>query len=560
MSRMPLGLWVASGLLCPIVLFGQSARGAVVVQLLAINDFHGALEPPEGATGRINMVPAGGAEYLSTHLKNALRENPNSVIVAAGDLIGATPLTSALFHDEPAIETMNAIGLSVSAVGNHEFDHGWRALMRLQRGGCDPTDGCRDGDGFSGAKFQYLSANVVRKTNRALQPLFPATAIRSVGGVKIGFIGETLRRTRQLVTPTGVRGLSFLDEWSVANRHAARLKLQGINAIVLLIHEGGQQNPGEPAPEPNGCANLTGAIVPIVQKLSPAIGVIVSAHTHQFYNCTIDGHTVTSAGSNGRMFTRVNLTIDSSTDTITNVAASNEVVTRDVEKDPAITRLLTKYSALSRSTANRVVGTASAEITARRNHAGESALGDVIADAQLAATSPAAKGGARVAFMNPGGIRADIVGNVRPDGSQVRDVTYAHLFTVQPFGNTLTVLTMTGEQIRQLLEQQFDSPNPGESRILQVSAGFSYRYALGAPAGQHVDPASIQIAGRIVRPTDRVRVAANSFLVAGGDNFTIFEDIGNFNGGDIDVDALMEYFRTHSPAAPGPQNRIVRTD
>jgi 5'-nucleotidase len=162
--------------------------------------------------------------------------------------------------------------------------------------------------------------------------------------------------------------------------------------------------------------------------------------------------------------------------------------------------------------------------------------------------------------MNPGGIRADIVGNAPTDGSQLRNVTYAHLFTVQPFGNTLTVLTMTGEQIRQLLEQQFDSSTPGESRILQVSAGFTYRYALNAPAGQHVDPASIKIGGRIVRPTDRVRVAANNFLVAGGDNFTIFEDINNYNGGDIDVDALVEYFRTHSPVSPGPQNRIVRMD
>ena len=204
MSRTRLRLLVASVLLCPLALGGQSAGHAVVVQLLAINDFHGGLEPPEGATGRINSIPAGGAEYLSTHLKNAIAENPNSLIVAAGDLVGATPLISALFHDEPTIEAMNEMGLSVSAVGNHEFDRGWRALMRLQKGGCDRTDGCRDGDGFSGAKFQYLSANVVRTSTRGPQQLFPATAVRTVGGVKIGFIGETLRRTRQIVTPTGV--------------------------------------------------------------------------------------------------------------------------------------------------------------------------------------------------------------------------------------------------------------------------------------------------------------------------------------------------------------------
>jgi 5'-nucleotidase len=581
-------------------------RASVNVQLLAINDFHGNLEPPAGSSGRVGNVDAGGSEYLATHLKADVAQNRNSMIVAAGDLIGASPLLSALFHDEPTIEAMNAMNLAVGSVGNHEFDEGWTELLRMQKGGCtgpDAANKCKGGT-FAGAKFQYLSANVLKNPTKAElaavakynasqkaklkahkifcakkankkkltcrrafkiklkakpqpAPLFPATAIRTIGGVKVGFIGETLKGTPQIVTPTGVVGLQFLDEAATANKYAALLKKQGVRAIVLLIHQGGQQNPGT---DPNGCNNFSGDIVPIVNALSSDIKVVISAHTHQFYNCTINGHLVTSASSFGRVITKVNLTIDSTNDTITSATAVNETVTRDVAKDAAQTAIIDKYKGMSAAIANKVVGSISQDVTRATNAAGESALGDVIADAQLAATSPANKGGAVVAFMNPGGIRAELTFNQQSGAETPGQVTYSEVFTVQPFANVMTVLTMTGQQIKDLLEQQFDNPTTGQTRFLQVSNGFTYSYKLNAPAGQHVDASSIKINGQVVSPTGTYRVAENNFLATGGDNFTVFTKGTNQLGGDIDIDALVAYFQAKSPIAPGPMNRIVRTD
>lgn len=504
--------------------------GVVTVQILAINDFHGNLEPPSGSNGQIGSTPAGGAEYLATHLERAVAENPNSIVVGAGDIIGASPLVSSLFRDEPALQATTAMHLSVSSVGNHEFDKGVRDLLRLKRG------------------FQYLSANVVKTATGAT--LFPPTIVRRVGGVNVGFIGETLKGTPDIVAAASTRGLGFLDEAATANAYASRLKRRGVHAIVLLIHEGGRQHPSSGLADPNGCADFTGAIVPIVEKLSMDIPVVVSGHTHDFYNCRIGGHLVTSASSFGRMITRITLTIDRVTDRVINAAAVNEIVTRDVPKNPAQTRIVEKYAALSAARANAHVGTAAADLVQKENAARESSLGDIIADAQLAATSAAAAGGAEVAFMNSGGIRADV---------SAGDVTYRQLYEVQPFGNVLNVVTLTGDTLKRLLEQQFDNPSPGETNVLQVSNGFSYRYRSSAPAGQHVDADSITINGRRIGATDRVRVAASNFLVDGG-SYPVLREGTEKVIGVPDIDALVEYFKTHSPVAAGPQNRIVRVD
>ncbi|HEY6963144.1 MAG TPA: bifunctional metallophosphatase/5'-nucleotidase [Gaiellaceae bacterium] len=600
---------LAAVLVLAAVVGGQAiARGHanVSVQLLAINDFHGNLEPPTGSSGQINGTPAGGAEYLATHLSADVARNPNSLIVGAGDLIGASPLLSGLFHDEPTIEAMNAMKLSVTSVGNHEFDEGWTELLRMQNGGCsgpDQANKCKGGT-FKGASFRYLSANVLRNPTKAQlaavvkynagqkaklkrhrvycgkkahhgqktckkafrihlkptpkpTPLLPPYAVRTIGGVKIGFIGETLKGTPQIVTPTGVVGLTFLDEASTANAYAKILQKQGVNAIVLLIHQGGQQNGGA---DPNGCTNFSGDLLPIIGKLSPAIKVVVSAHTHQYYNCTFDGHLVTSASSFGRMITRLDLTIDNKTDQIVTATADNEIVTRDVAKDATQTAIIDKYKTMAAPIANRVVGSVAGDITRSTNRSGESALGDVIADAQLASTSPTSKGGAVVAFMNPGGIRADIVANQQTGGEAPGQVTYSELFTVQPFNNVMTVLTLTGQQIKDLLEQQFDNPSGGQQRFLQVSNGFTYSYKLNAPAGQHVDAASIKINGTPIDLAKAYRVAENNFLATGGDGFTVFKQGTDQLGGDIDLDALVAYFQAKSPVAPGPQNRFARTD
>ncbi|HKB14169.1 MAG TPA: bifunctional metallophosphatase/5'-nucleotidase, partial [Vicinamibacterales bacterium] len=527
----------------------------VTVQVLAINDFHGNLEPPAGANGLINGKPAGGAEYLATHLARAVAEQPNSIVVGAGDVIGASPLVSSLFHDEPTVAAMNAMHLAVTSVGNHEFDKGQPELFRLARGGCHPIEGCQAGTTFRGARFQYLSANVVRTRTRA--PLFRATAVRTVGGVKIGFIGETLRDTPRIVSPAGTRGLTFLDEATIANAQARALARQGVHAIVLLIHEGGRQAPEDAAADPNGCADFTGSIVPIVRRLTSEIRVVISGHTHRFYNCEIDGHVVTSAASYGRMITRVALQIDRSTDRVVRASAVNEVVTRDVAKDPEQTRLLERYEPLARAAGDRVVGTISEDVKRDANAAGESPLGEVIADAELAATSAPEAGGAVIAFMNSGGIRADLVARRSGQGGAPAELTYRDLFTVQPFGNVLAVITLTGEQVRQVLEQQFDNPGPGQRSMLQVSNGFTYEYRNTAPAGQHIDPASIMIQGRRLAPGDRVRVVASDFVIDSG----LYPALGagtDRTAGMIDIDAFVAYVKARSPLVAGPLDRIRR--
>jgi 5'-nucleotidase len=545
---------------CATLHEGSTARqtsSTVAVQLLAINDLHGHLEPPTGSNGRINSTEAGGADYLATHLKNAVAEHPHSIVVAAGDLVGASPISSSMFHDEPAIEALNAMGLSVASVGNHEFDEGYDELLRLRRGGCHPKDGCQDGDGFDGARFEYLSANVVRNATR--KPLFPPTAIRTVGGVKIGFIGATFTGTSQVIGPSVARDLTFLDEAATANAYATELKRQGVHAIVLLIHEGFRPILG-PDADPNGCTGVSGGLEPIIKKLTTDIAVVISGHSHAFYNCRIGDHLVTSAASYGRMITRVMIEVNPTTGGILRASATNQVVTRDVARDPVVSTITGKYRTLVEKTAKEIVGSIAGNLMAAPNPAGESPLGNVLADAQLAATSGTDRGGAAVAFMNQGGIRASIIASPAASPDQPGRVIYGDLFSVQPFGNVIMAFTMTGDMIRRLLEQQFDNPSPGARRILQVSSGFTYRYRSAAPAGQHVDADSIMLNGRQVASTDRIRVAASDFLLSGGDGFTVFTESTDRLVIVDDITALVDYFKARSPVSPPPQNRIERTD
>jgi 5'-nucleotidase len=534
----------------------QAGSTTVAVQLLAINDLHGHLEPPTGPNGQINAIAAGGAEYLATHLKQAIAEHPQTIVVAAGDLVGASPLASSMFHDEPAIEALNAMGLAVSSVGNHEFDEGYDELLRLRRGGCHPKDGCQDGDGFEGARFDYLSANVVRKATR--RPLFPPTAVRTAGGVKIGFIGMTFAGTVAVVPSSVGRDLAFLDEAATANRYAAELKRQGVQAIVLLIHEGLRQ--GGSGPDANGCAGISGDLAPIITRLTSDIPVVISGHSHAFYNCRIDGRLVTSASSYGRMITRVMVEIDSATGRIERATATNQIVTRDVVRDPDVSTIAGKYKALVEETAKEVVGSIAGNLQAAANAAGESPLGNIIADAQLAGAGGMDGVAPAVAFMNQGGIRGSLVANPPPSPGQPAQVTYGDLFSVQPFGNLVMAFTMTGEMIKRLLEQQFDNPSPGAARMLQVSSGFTYRYRWAAPAGQHVDADSIQLNGRHIAPQDHIRVAASDFLVGGGDGFTVFTESTDKLVMVSDIEALVDYFKAHSPVPPPPLGRIVRID
>jgi 5'-nucleotidase len=525
---------------------GAKPSGTVDVQILAVNDFHGNLEPPLGSSGRIGSVNAGGVEYLTTHINNLRATNPNTVVVSAGDMIGASPLLSALFHDEPSIEAFNQIGLDFNAVGNHEFDEGWHELVRMQQGGCHPVDGCLDGDDFAGANFQFLAANVVRKDNG--KTIFPAYKIRSFAGAKIAFIGMTLEGTPLIVTPSGISDLNFLDEADTVNALVPQLKAKGVETIVVVVHEG-----GFPTGSYNECPGISGAIVDIVNRTDDEVDLFITGHTHQAYNCVIDGRRVTSAASFGRIVTDIDLTIDRATGEVTSIAANNNIVTREVPKDSFMTALIGKYNAIAAPLANRVIGSITANITRTNNAAGESALGDVIADAQLAATDDPGFGEAVVAFMNPGGIRADLNYASSPAGEGDGNVTYGEMFTVQPFGNSMVTMTLTGAQIDTLLETQWVV-----NRVLQVSNGFTYQWSLSAPVGSKVAIASIMINGVPIDPNGSYRVTVNSFLADGGDGFAVLTQGTDRLGGEVDTDAFEKYFAASSPVAPGPQNRIVQ--
>lgn len=531
---------------------GADPAGTVNVQILALNDFHGNLLPPTGSSGRVGTTDAGGVEYLATHINDLRALNPNTVVVSAGDLIGASPLLSALFHDEPTIEAFNLIGLDFNAVGNHEFDEGWTELVRMQEGGCHPVDGCLDGDDFAGANFQFLAANVVRKDNG--KTIFPAYKVRSFDKAKIAFIGMTLEGTPLIVTPSGISDLNFLDEADTVNALIPQLKSKGVETIVVVIHEGGVQ--AAPAPF-NGCTGISGPIVDIVNRFDDEVDVVISGHTHQPYNCVIDNKIVTSAFSFGRLVTKVDLTIDRATGEVVTMAAENRIVTRTVAKNSLITALIDKYNAIAAPLANRIIGSITANITRAANAAGESALGDVIADAQLDATNDPGFGDAVVAFMNPGGIRADLTFAGSPAGEGDGNVTYGEMFTVQPFGNSMVTMTLTGAQIERLLEEQFANCTLATPRILQVSTGFTYTWKASGGVCDKVDPSTIMLNGVVIDPVANYRVTVNSFLADGGDSFPILTQGTNRLGGEVDTDAFEKYFVANSPVSPGPQNRII---
>jgi 5'-nucleotidase len=551
-------------LMTTAVSVGAKPSGTVNVQILALNDFHGNLEPPTSSSGCVPPVsscpapnvPAGGAEYLATHIKNLRALNPNTVVVSAGDMIGASPLLSALFHDEPTIEAFNQMGLDFNAVGNHEFDEGWHELKRMQDGGCHPVDGCQDGDEFLGAEFQFLAANVVRKDNG--KTIFPAYKMRSFAGAKIAFIGMTLEGTPNIVSPSGIADLNFLDEADTVNALIPELKKKGIETIVVLIHEGGIQSPAPANQDHNACVGISGPIVDIVNNFDDEVDVVISGHTHQPYNCVIDGKIVTSAFSFGRLVTKVDLTINRATGEVVTMSAENKIVTRDVPLDAGITALINKYKTLSAPLANRVIGQITADILRAQNPAGESALGDVIADAQLYATAPVGFGEAVAAFMNPGGIRADLTYTSSPAGEGDGNVTFGESFTVQPFGNSLVTMTLTGAQIERVLEEQFAGCTLGSARILQVSAGFTYTWNSLGGVCDKVDPASISINGVPLDLSASYRITVNSFLADGGDSFPTLALGTNRLGGEVDTDAIERYLTDFSPVPPGLQNRITR--
>jgi 5'-nucleotidase len=526
----------------------------VEVRILAINDFHGYLRPPQGGIriadpadkSKKIAVPAGGSELMATLVKELRQGAKNNIFVAAGDLIGASPFLSAMFHDEPTIESLSMMGLEVASVGNHEFDEGEDELLRIQNGGCHPADGCQGPHPFLGAKFRYLAASTVEKNTG--KTIFPPYEIRQFDGIPVAFIGLTLKGTPGLVSPLSVASLEFRDEADTVNALVPELKARGVEAIVVLIHEG-----GFPAGDYNRCPGISGPIVDIVKKFDRAVDVVISGHTHQAYVCDIDGRLVTSGDKYGTLVTAIDVKLDAATRDVISAKADNVIVRIGAyARDPEQTALIESYEKLAAPIANRRAGAVTETLSRAPNDAGESVLGDIIADAQLAATSAEPKGGAMIAFTNPGGVRTDIAW--KDDGA----VTYADVFASQPFRNQLVTLTLSGAQIKDMLEQQWLDPN--RPRILQISKGFNYTWDNSKPNGERVLADSMSLNGQRIDPAQNYRVTVNNFLSVGGDGFTVLKDGTAPQFGSYDADALYGYFGANSPVAPAPTNRIGRVN
>ncbi|SDG47862.1 5'-nucleotidase [Sinosporangium album] len=556
---------------------GRTASRTVPVRLLSLNDFHGHLEPPTGSAGRMvdehgATVDAGGAAYVAAHLDRLT--NADTLKVAQGDLIGATPLISAAYHDEPSVEFLGKVGVTVSAVGNHEFDEGYDELKRIMYGGCHPVDGCSPAGRWQGAEYDYIGANVLFKqpsaaaeraaltqlqkapafkpdlVRRVLRdygiPALPPVAVRWKNGVPIGFIGLVTKSTPSIVTSEGIKDLRFIDEVKAANVASRLLKLVGVKAQVVLVHEGDQVTPSQ---SPDACSAVPGEGNRIATQVDPEIDMVLSGHSHQAYLCNLPDpagrdRLYSQGGSFGRVITQVDFRVDARSRDIvrTSVVADNHVVTRSVTPDPEIADFVQTWKERVAPVANRQVGSVSADITRVPVPSGETQLGNLIADAQFEAVKTG--GNAEIALMNPGGVRADLT--YAPDGV----VTYGETFTVQPFNNLTQVVTLTGAQLDALLEQQFQV-----NRVLAPSASLTYTVSASAPVGSRVS--NIAINGQPVAETRQVRVAANNFLIGGGDGFSVFTQGTDLWSGPLDIDALVDYLGARSPVAPPATDRIT---
>jgi 5'-nucleotidase len=560
---------LAAILLCLSV---ANAQSTVAIRIIAINDFHGHLEAGDNAiavpdpvdAARSRPLRSGGADRLATRIAQLRAEQPASIVVSSGDLIGASPLVSGLFHDEPTIEVMNAIGVDINAVGNHEFDRGVQQLLRIVKGGCDTTSAerqsCAGISRYAGANFPFLAANVVGRDDE--KPILPPTLVREIEGVRIGFIGAVTRSTPGIVVPSGVAGVRFLAEARTLNHYARELQAQGVQAIVAAVHEGGDADGGF-----NDCGNPRGAIIDIVRELDPAIDIVLSAHTHRGYNCIVDGRLVIQAASFGRLVSVIDLEIDRATGDVVRdrTRARNHPVPNGLDADPRlraaypplapdprVAAIVEHYRERAAPLAQRPVGRIAAPFYRRPSAGGDHALGRLVADAQLAATR---LNGAQIAFTNPGGIRTDLRAR-SPDGG----ITYADAYAAQPFGNSLVTLTLSGEQLRLLLEQQWSAADE-RARILQPSAGFTYTWDARRPRGSRIVVDSMRLDGRAIGADRRYRVTVNSFLAAGGDAFRVLRDGTERTGGALDIDALTAFLQAESasrPLAPDPAARVRR--
>ncbi|MBR7744431.1 bifunctional metallophosphatase/5'-nucleotidase [Phycicoccus sp. BSK3Z-2] len=534
------------------------------VQILSFNDYHGHIEatdPPLDEELDPSQTPAGGAEHLASALDALRAQAPKgrSLTVAAGDLIGGSTFLSGLFHDEPAVETLNAMGLDVSSVGNHEFDEGTEELLRMQEGGCHPEDGCYfENDPYGGADFQWLAANVVKKDDG--ETLLPGTSVKKVAGMKIGFIGMTLEDTPTLVNPAGVASVDFLDEVETANAQAAALTKQGVEAIVVLLHEGGYQSGTY-----DECVGISDPIKTIADTMTAEVDAIVTGHTHQPYVCDIpdpagNPRLVTSAASYGQVVTETTLVIDRRTKDVVRGASSaqNHLVDRAAfPADAEQTAIIEKWDALAGPLAAQVVGTHTEPILgdSSGNRGIETPMADLVADAILFGTEAPGDGGAQISLMNVGGVREDLP--LEPKYEEASgEITYAEAYDIAPFGNLLVSMDLTGAQVKAVLEQQFVPSRSRQYLALGVSEGFSYTWDDSRPEGDKVVADSMTLDGQPMSLDATYRVSTLNFLAEGGDSFTAFTEGTNLLGGPEDLANLVDFFEAN-PGLTAPEDRVA---
>jgi 5'-nucleotidase len=530
-----------AGALLAALLAGCATRplpGPAEIQLVALNDFHGNIEASKyvldsASGGAERTLQAGGIDTLGAALQAWRQQDPELLVVGAGDLIGASPAISSMWADEPTIGAMNLLGLRATSVGNHEFDQGRIELLRQQKGGCvspRADKACKFDGPYQGAQFQYLAANVIDMTTR--KPLLPAYKIETAHGVKIAFIGTVLRGTAESALASGIAGLEFGDEADAINRQLPELRKQGVGVFVVLIHQGGRTTDKF---DQQDCSHLNGPIVDVVKRLDPSIRLVISGHSHQGYLCKVDGRLVTQSDMGGHLLGRIKLTVDTATNTVRDVSARQEVMVPGTwPANQALDAYLKKARATSAAALGRPVAMlAVASVKREKSHAAESALGDLVADSMLAAGRPF---GAQIALQNPGGIRQDL------ETAAGNRVTLGQAMAVLPFGNTLVVMNLRGAQIVQLLEEQWLGERDAKRGLLQLSEGFTYEFDPAQPEGSKIVPGSVKLNGVRLEMASSYRVATNNFLAEGGDGFPTFTKGSNRAPTNIrDLDALTGY-------------------
>lgn len=526
--------------------------GPQEINLVALNDFHGNLEPskytytPPGTT-QPRTIQAGGIDVLKGALDAFRKDDPDLLFVAAGDLVGASPAASSMFADEPSIEALNRMGLVASSLGNHEFDQGPKELLRQQHGGCDsprPAKACRLSPDFKGAGFTYLASNVVDAQTG--KNLVPGWRIVDVKGVKVGLIGAVLHDLASVTIASSIKGLAINDEAASINAVLPAMRAQGAQVFVVLIHEGGfADQPYDKA----DCDTLHGPIVAITKKLDPSIRLVISGHSHTGYLCKVDGKVVTQADAYGHLLSRIKLTLDPATKAVQDIQVRNVVMAPDAfTPDAGLSTYLADVRAKSRAELAKPVARVQGALSRKENPAGESVLGGVIADAAVAATRDQ---GAQVGFMNPGGIRKDL------ETGEGGVVSFGQAQAVLPFGNTLVVMDLTGAQLRRVLEQQWDRPAASSPSILAVSSGLTYDWDSTQPVGRRT--ANVKVDGKALDDGKVYRVVANNFLAEGGDNIPMFaRGTRRVETGLRDLDALIAYLQKQPVIGAAPRIRKVR--